>query len=448
MPRSSFSGNQNWRRWARIALGLSFLLHLLFLCLVELVYNPLALPESRYRVRLEPPNTFSFSEPFPSLAPSPLPVPSPHPGELEGLGQAPAPGIPGFPAGQGEGMAGQPGLPSGLPGGEFVPGKAPEFVVPALPIFDYDALLIDKMRQEIAEREQYARFHVLDADTTDDKSQRRSRARQIVERAIAVMGGREALGKIREMKARVWVEATEDVKEIKSGSVVVGLTVLELPPYVYPVVDWHFSSKGFERRPVVITTSFDLNTPNGKELVRDPKFTKLRFTRLYESRWSALPPQAGKLREQGEAARWHFIDHFLGEGVEIYYLTSEEFRNPYPHHEQDLEDRGKGRMVDVVQVVDERYGQLQEALFDQETGLLLALREGLTPAEQRWHMQRFGQASPVWMTLYGNYQPVQGVLTPHRLVRGSNLDPRFVAIHLKIAYNGEEPDRSEPDVRQ
>jgi hypothetical protein len=154
----------------------------------------------------------------------------------------------------------------------------------------------------------------------------------------------------------------------------------------------------------------------------------------------------GRQREQGEATRWHFIDHFLGEGVEIYYLGSEEYRNPYPRHETDLEDRGRGRLVDVIQVVDERFGQLQEALFDQETGLLLALHEGLTPEEQRWYMMRYARKSPVWMTTFGNYQPVQGVLTPHRLVRGSNEPPVFVAIHLKIAYNGDEPDRTEPDV--
>jgi hypothetical protein len=351
--------------------------------------------------------------------------------------------------GSGVGAAGVEGLPLGEPGaGSILGEKTNSFPLPALPELNYDSLLVDKLRQELAEREQYARFHLLDADTTDEKSRRRSRARQVVEQAIAAMGGREALEKIREMKARVWIEATEHVIEIKSGTVVVGLKILELPPYVYPVVDWRFSRYGFERRPVVVAASFDFNTPNGKELVRDPKFTKSRFARLFESRWSALSTQVGKLREQGEAIRWHFIDHFLGEGVEIYYLTSEEFNNPYPHHEKDLEDRGKGRMVDVVQVVDERYGQFQEALFDQETGLLLALREGLTPEEQRRYMQRYAKEPPVWITVFGNYQPIHGVLTPHRLVRGSNLDPRFVSIHLKVAYNSDEPDRSAPDVSQ
>lgn len=182
------------------------------------------------------------------------------------------------------------------------------------------------------------------------------------------------------------------------------------------------------------------------ELVRYPKYTIPKFVQLYESRWRSLSPQVRLLREQGEATRWHFIDHFLGEGVEVYYLTSEEYRNPYPRHETDLEDRGRGRLVDVIQAVDERYGQLQEALFDQETGLLLALREGLTPEEKHWFMMQYARKPPVWMTTYGHYQPVQGVLTPRRLVRGSNEPPVFVAIHLKIAYNDDEPDRTEPDV--
>ena len=374
MPDAPLSRNRNWRRWTRIALGLSVLLHLLLFLFVDLVYNPLALPEPRYRIQLEPPTTRSFSEPVPSLAPNPLPIPSPHPPELGAMGQAPALGVPGLATGQGEGGAGLPGISSGLPGGEHLAGKAPAFVVPEVPVVDNDARLIDKMRQEIAEREQYARFHVLDADTTDDKSQRQRRARQVVERAIAAMGGREALEKIREMKARVWIETTEHVVEIKSGSRVVKEIILELEPYGYPASDWHFSAQHWERKPVAISASFDPSIPNGVALVRYPKYTIPKFVQLYESRWSSFSPQVRLLREQGEATRWHFIDHFLGEGVEIYYLTSEEYHNPYPRHEMDLEDRGRGRLVDVIQVVDERYGQLQEALFDQETGLMLALR--------------------------------------------------------------------------
>lgn len=106
MARSPWPGNQNWRRWAHITLALSFLLHLLFLLFVGQIYNPLVPPEPGYRVLLEPPATFSFSEPLQSLAPSPLPIPSPHAGELEAMGQAPAPGVPGLPTGPGEGVAG------------------------------------------------------------------------------------------------------------------------------------------------------------------------------------------------------------------------------------------------------------------------------------------------------------------------------------------------------
>lgn len=130
--------------------------------------------------------------------------------------------------------------------------------------------------------------------------------------------------------------------------------------------------------------------------------------------------------------------------MEIYYRGSEAFENPYPDHQRDIGSASERRQVDVVQVVGERYGQRQEAFFDEETGLLLALREGLTAEEQRWHMKRCAKEPPVWTTIYGNYQPIHAVLTPHRLVRGSNQLPWAVAIHLRIAYSGNEPDLSEP----
>lgn len=447
MARSPLIETQSWRRWVRLTLALSCLLHLLFLLLVDLVYNPFAPPETGYRVLLQPPTSFSFSEPFPSLAPSRLPIPTFSPDGVAGPGQTPSMGMADQPEGEdaGPGAIGVEGLLVGGGGqGEVAGEKVGAFTAPAVPDLDYDRLLIEKLRQEIAEREQYARFHVLDADTTDDKSQRRSRARQIVERAIAAMGGREALGRVRELKARVWIEATENCIPLIWPPPAV-------QPYAYPVALWQYTSQGtFVNQRVGVTVSFDPDVPNTIALVRDPCITLPKYYSLFESRWLGMSPPVqppvGKQREQGEAARWHFIDHFLGEGVEIYYLTSEEYRNPYPRHEKDLEDRGKGRLVDVVQVVDERYGHLQEALFDRETGLPLALREGLAPEEQRWYMMLYAQKPPVWMTLYGNYQPVQGVLTPHRLLR--SVQGKFLTVHLKVAYNGEEPDRSEPDVSQ
>ncbi len=442
MLRSSYAEYRHWRRWARIALALSALLHLLFLGGLYLAYDPQVRPPI-YRVRLEPLPTFSYSAPS-LLAPSRLPLPGFSPEGVVGPGEIPAFGMEGGPEGPGPGMAGMERLPSGPPGGGVTGEKVPAFADPALPDLDYEGLLVEKLRQEIAEREQYARFHLFDADTTDEESRRRSRARQIVERAIAAMGGRTALEQIREMRARVWIEPNEHCS--RAG-------VANVPPYPYPVALWKYTAQGiFTSQPVNTTLSFDPDVPNTIATVRNPCITQPRYYQLFDARWGGRTPPVsaviGRLREQGEAARWHFVDHFLGKGVEIHYLASEEFEIPYSHHQRDLGAMGEARQVDVVQVVDERYGQLQEAFFDEETGLLLALREGLTPQEQRWYLMRYAKEPPVWTTVLGNYQPIQGVLTPHRLVRGSTQSPGAVAVHLRIAYNGGEPDQSEPDVRQ
>ncbi|MBM3278032.1 MAG: hypothetical protein FJY95_08115 [Candidatus Handelsmanbacteria bacterium] len=104
--------------------------------------------------------------------------------------------------------------------------------MPALHAPDLDARGIEKLRQEEAEREQYARFHLLDADTTDEDSRRQSRAKRIIERATAAMGGRGALGRIGEMKARLWIEADEHCSN--AG-------VANVPPYAYPVALWQYT---------------------------------------------------------------------------------------------------------------------------------------------------------------------------------------------------------------
>ena len=83
--------------------------------------------------------------------------------------------------------------------------------------------------------EQYARLYMADADTTDVESQQRRQARQIVERAIRVMGGRERLRALRTKRVRLWVEAWEHVIEFPPPP-----RVLNLGAYVYPAVEWDY----------------------------------------------------------------------------------------------------------------------------------------------------------------------------------------------------------------
>ncbi|MCC7264757.1 MAG: hypothetical protein IT369_19750 [Candidatus Latescibacteria bacterium] len=441
MLLSSSTENPNWRRWARIALVLSAFLHLLFFLCLDLVYNPLAPPERGYRVLLKPPTTFTFSQPTLSLAPSRLPIPTFSPDGATGPGQTPSLGMGGQPEGEGTGpgIIGVAGLPAGQPGAGDARGeKAAVFPVPALPDLDYDRFLIEKLLQEVAEREQYARFHLLDADTTDDESQRRSRARQIVERAIAAMGGREALGRIKEMKVRVWLESRTSCW---SGPPV------DVPPFVYPVAIWTCTAQGTStRQRIAVKISLDPKLPNPDYVFRLPCGLG-SYQALFDTRWRFPPTatpravpevqslqEAGRLRERGETARWHFLDHFLGDGVRIEYLGTEHLAGRLSENNQ------AGRLAAVIQVQDDHYGNLQEAYFDEESGLLLATVDGLTTQEKEWFRTAYRRGPPTWTTVYDRYRPVRGVLTPHRWVRSGEV------VHLQIAYNGEEPSLAEPQI--
>lgn len=429
------------RRVLALALAASLLLHLLLVFLLEFSYTPLPVT---YRVTFQfqpalfsqPPQPFAPGPPAPGGLPQPLEFPV-------GTGPGSLSDLPGPPAGPTAGRPELPGILSGSGIEGLLPPKPLDFKAPELAIPDFNALAIEQVRALAEEREGYARFRLFDfdADTTDAESRRRSRARQIVERAIEAMGGREALGKIREMKARVWIEASE---HCTSG----GVTTVS--PYAYPVAIWQYTMQGaFTNKRIEVKISLDPNAPNELYVFRNPCLTLGRYYSSFDSRWSFRPPptpgeipevrelqQAGRLREQGEAARWHFIDHFLGDGVNISYIGSERLEGRL--FARDAKDR----LAEVIQMEDERYGQLQEAFFDQETGLLLATVDGLTPEEQALFRRAYGRDPPVWGTTYNRYRPVRGVLTPHRLVRSG------VTVHLKVAYNGEEPDPSIPDLEE
>lgn len=202
-----------------------------------------------------------------------------------------------------------------------------------------------------------------DADLSDAASQNQARAKEVVERAIAAMGGRQALLAITAMRAKVWIQSHQHIIPGPPS------IIRNVPTYTYPIEYWHYSGLDtFTRKPIKVEISLDLNTPNPTYALRNPP-EKSIFPSLFNSRCYlfAVFGQGHKaqLRHKAEAAQWHFIDRFFGEGIKLHYLDAEYFsRQP---------------------VEDWRYGRYYEAFFDRNSALLLAVRESFTPTEQEWY---------------------------------------------------------------
>lgn len=242
-----------------------------------------------------------------------------------------------------------------------------------------------------------------------------------------------------EFRARVWLEAWEHVEKRRDRRI-----IHNVGTYLYPIATWQY--RGFDfytNKSIRVQPSFDPNKPNPAYLIRNPAISRDRFYRLFEHRWLFFDARRRELRQQGEVARWHFIDRFLGHGIVLDYIGTEPF------------DR---QITQVVRVDDRRYGHYFEAFFSQKTGLLVATREGLVSAEQRRYTRRYQMQPPIWSTTYTKYRPVQGVLFPHRLTRSGPSCPHClgqsrrnsrtveVTIQLQMAFNGEDPVLEAPDL--
>ena len=296
---------------------------------------------------------------------------------------------------------------------------------------DLNSLSLAADARQRAELEGFARLYIADADTTDAESERRRRARQIVERAIRVMGGRTRMSAMHSLHIRAWVEAWEHVIDYPPPA-----RIMSVGAYVYPVAEWEYgfaSDAGalFTARPIQLDRYDPL-------LERNPAISRRRFTQLFQVRWQFLDERARELRVEGEVERWHFLDRFLGYGTVLHYVDEELFA---------------GQLADVVRVDDRRYGHLLEAYFARASGLLLGVREGLTDGEQQAYRTTYQKRPPVWTTVYEKYKRVCGVLEPHRISRSGPPCPHCygrdqadiqVSIQLNIACNEDEVEPAPP----
>ena len=116
-----------------------------------------------------------------------------------------------------------------------VAAKARKFQATPVEMPDLNELALHAVRERAKQAEQHVRFY-LEAVTPGTAAYKsRQRAEEIVERAIAAMGGRRALASIKGVRIKTSIEAWDH----RTGRV-----VMQVSPYLYPVSNRHYKGWG------------------------------------------------------------------------------------------------------------------------------------------------------------------------------------------------------------
>ena len=274
-------------------------------------------------------------------------------------------------------------------------------------IIDIDSLFFTGEIKKSNEKEDYVRYPI---KLKSDKALR-DKAREIVEKSIVAMGGRDALLKIKTMKTKVWIKAHEHVEIVYNNKQI----VTNVDPYYYPVEIWEndkwmrSSSKPYN----IIKVSLDEKVESYH--IRDP----LRSLGKYHSLF----------RDQLSFKRWHYIDRFLGEGVIIEYIKDEKMN--------DIE-------VSTILVDDRKYGDYFLAHFNKKSNLLFFITQPnlLFSPRSRYNSKNY----PIIKTFYRRYTAIENVLTPTQIERVLSARMR-ISLFLQIAYNGSQSYEAIPQAR-
>ena len=230
-----------------------------------------------------------------------------------------------------EGLAPEPGLEAGAGlGPAFLPGDT----------LSYESALADLYRRKLVEL-RGRRIMVLPlADTTSEAGRRRSRAREIIDRAIEAMGGLERLRAIRDKRVRA--ESWDR----------------ELQAWVPAGVRSYLGGQRYR-----------LDTGPGEARGYDGRQSwHLRYGLL-------LPP-----RDQSYSAeRWDFLSRFRGDGLIVEYVGRRKMQY---------------RALEAVRVLDTKFGRQRLAYFDREDGLLHAEVEHGRTTSYRQYRETQGVLTP------------------------------------------------------
>lgn len=261
---------------------------------------------------------------------------------------------------------------------------------------DIDSLLFEGEIKKYNEKEDYIRHPM---KLKSDKALR-DKAREIIERSIMAMGGRDALLKIKTVKTKVWIKAYEHVEIAYKNTKIVS----NVAPYYYPVEIWENDKwMASSSKPYNIKVSLDEKIESYH--IRDPLISLGKYHSLF--------------RDQLSFKRWHYIDRFLGEGVIVEFIQDEKMN--------DIE-------VSTILVDDRKHGDYFLAHFNKKSNLLFSTTQ---PTNSK--------AYPMIKTFYRRYVEIEDVLTPTQIERIS-FNMR-ISLFLQIAYNGSQSYEEVPQAR-
>ena len=204
----------------------------------------------------------------------------------------------------------------------------------------YEDALTDLYRRKLVELHG-RRIRVLPlADTTSEAGRRRSKAREIIDRAIEAMGGLERLQAVRDKRVRV--EGWD--REIQAW----------VPAGV---------------RSYLRGQRFRLDVGPGEARGYDGR-------QSWYLRYGLLLP-AGD--QKYDAERWDFLSRFRGDGVIVEYVGRRQMEY---------------RILEAVRVIDTVFGRQRLAYFDREDGLLRAEVESGRRTTYRQYQETQGVLTP------------------------------------------------------
>jgi hypothetical protein len=215
--------------------------------------------------------------------------------------------------------------------------------LPTAAALDLHEQMMEAFRRKKAQPDRRSLYALPDADTTDQDDRGHGLAEAIIDSAIAAMGGLERLQAVTDKTVQVWFYDSEKQ-------------------------EWERTEKRYFWRGLRF-----------REDIRRAIARGFDGQRSWYSRFGVNLPAPDL---SGKAERWDFLSRYKGDGILLEYVGLS----------------GRTRPEQVIRVTDVTHGGRQwEAFFDQQSHLLVAIKEGKV------------------LTEYTEYREAGGILLPYEL---------------------------------